>query len=146
MMIKKKAFITGINGQDGSYMADFLLDKGYKVFGMERRSSSLNRDNTGHLEDNENFQFITGDFLFYFFSRDVLFDVIATNYFFGIIKIISGTVTCQNPKDNRNSKDNLPGTKYKRFCFFNHVNSNVFKQWNFIVGHFNHKIAFALNL
>ena len=57
----KSALVTGINGQDGSYMADFLLDKGYKVFGMERRSSSLNRDNTGHLEDNENFQFLNGD-------------------------------------------------------------------------------------
>ena len=57
----KNALVTGINGQDGSYMADFLLDKGYKVFGMERRSSSLNRDNTGHLEDNENFQFLNGD-------------------------------------------------------------------------------------
>ena len=48
----KSALVTGINGQDGSYMADFLLDKGYKVFGMERRSSRINRDNTGHLEDN----------------------------------------------------------------------------------------------
>jgi len=57
----KNALVTGINGQDGSYMADLLLDKGYKVFGMERRSSSLNRDNTGHLEDNENFQFLNGD-------------------------------------------------------------------------------------
>ena len=57
----KSALVTGINGQDGSYMADFLLDKGYKVFGMERRSSRINRDNTGHLEDNENFQFLNGD-------------------------------------------------------------------------------------
>ena len=57
----KSALVTGINGQDGSYMADFLLDKGYKVFGMERRSSRINRDNTGHLEDNENFTFLNGD-------------------------------------------------------------------------------------
>ena len=57
----RSALVTGINGQDGSYMADFLLDKGYKVFGMERRSSRINRENTGHLEDNENFQFLNGD-------------------------------------------------------------------------------------
>ena len=57
----RSALVTGINGQDGSYMADFLLDKGYKVFGMERRSSRINRENTGHLENNENFQFLNGD-------------------------------------------------------------------------------------
>lgn len=35
----KRAFITGINGMDGSHLADFLLEKGYEVYGMERRSS-----------------------------------------------------------------------------------------------------------
>jgi len=43
----KKAFITGITGQDGSYLAEFLLDKGYEVHGLIRRSSSFN---TGRLE------------------------------------------------------------------------------------------------
>ena len=57
----KRALITGINGMDGSYMADFLLDKGYQVYGMERRSSSKNRVNTFHLETNQNFKFINGD-------------------------------------------------------------------------------------
>ena len=57
----KRALITGITGMDGSHMADFLLEKGYKVFGMERRSSTLNRDNTLHLESDENFEFINGD-------------------------------------------------------------------------------------
>ena len=42
-------------------MADFLLDKGYQVYGMERRSSSKNRVNTFHLETNQNFKFINGD-------------------------------------------------------------------------------------
>ncbi len=37
-----KALITGITGQDGSYLAEFLLDKGYEVYGIIRRSSSLN--------------------------------------------------------------------------------------------------------
>jgi len=57
----KRALITGVNGQDGSYMADLLLEKGYKVFGMERRSSRENRDNTTHLVDNSNFEFVKGD-------------------------------------------------------------------------------------
>ena len=39
---KKKALITGITGQDGSYLADFLLGKGYEVHGIKRRSSSIN--------------------------------------------------------------------------------------------------------
>jgi len=47
--LKKRALITGVNGMDGSYMSDFLLEKGYDVFGMERRSSVKNRTNTGHL-------------------------------------------------------------------------------------------------
>ncbi|MCX7727685.1 MAG: GDP-mannose 4,6-dehydratase, partial [Chitinispirillaceae bacterium] len=40
----KKAFITGITGQDGSYLAEMLLNKGYEVHGMVRRTSSFNRD------------------------------------------------------------------------------------------------------
>ncbi len=39
----KKVLITGITGQDGSYLADFLLSKGYEIHGIIRRSSSLNR-------------------------------------------------------------------------------------------------------
>ena len=51
----KRTLITGINGMDGSHLADLLLSKGYKVFGMERRSSSKNRTNTLHLEDKVTF-------------------------------------------------------------------------------------------
>ena len=43
------AFITGINGQDGSYLAEFLLDKGYKVYGIIRRSSSCNTSRIDHI-------------------------------------------------------------------------------------------------
>jgi GDPmannose 4,6-dehydratase len=57
----KRALITGVNGMDGSHLADLLLDKGYEVYGVERRSSSKNRINTAHLEEAENFQFITAD-------------------------------------------------------------------------------------
>ena len=46
----KRALITGINGMDGSHLADLLLTKGYEVYGMERRCSSPNRTNTKHLE------------------------------------------------------------------------------------------------
>ena len=55
----KKALITGINGMDGSYLADLLLEKGYKVFGLERRTSSKNRVNTAHLEGR--ITFVKGD-------------------------------------------------------------------------------------
>ena len=55
----KRALITGINGMDGSHLADFLLEKGYNVLGMERRSSSKNRTNTLHLEDK--ITFLNGD-------------------------------------------------------------------------------------
>ncbi|MBC8409981.1 MAG: GDP-mannose 4,6-dehydratase [Rhodobacteraceae bacterium] len=55
----KKALITGINGMDGSHLADLLLSKGYKVFGMERRSSTKNRTNTSHLEGKVTF--VNGD-------------------------------------------------------------------------------------
>ena len=55
----KRVLITGINGMDGSYLADLLLTKGYKVYGMERRSSWKNRVNTEHLEGK--ITFINGD-------------------------------------------------------------------------------------
>jgi len=45
----KKAFITGITGQDGAYLAEFLLTKGYEVHGLKRRSSSFNTDRIDHL-------------------------------------------------------------------------------------------------
>jgi GDPmannose 4,6-dehydratase len=48
-MTKKKALITGITGQDGSYLAEFLLEKGYEVHGMIRRSSSFNTGRIEHL-------------------------------------------------------------------------------------------------
>jgi GDPmannose 4,6-dehydratase len=45
----KRALITGITGQDGSYLAEFLLQKGYEVHGLKRRSSSFNTDRVDHL-------------------------------------------------------------------------------------------------
>lgn len=49
MTNKKKALITGITGQDGSYLAEFLLHKGYEVHGLIRRSSSFNTGRIDHL-------------------------------------------------------------------------------------------------
>lgn len=45
----KKALITGVTGQDGSYLAEFLLEKGYEVHGIKRRSSSFNTDRVDHI-------------------------------------------------------------------------------------------------
>ncbi len=47
--MKKKALITGITGQDGAYLAEFLLKKGYEVHGIKRRASSFNTDRIDHL-------------------------------------------------------------------------------------------------
>lgn len=55
----KRALITGITGQDGSYLAEFLLGKGYEVFGMVRRSSSPNMDRVEHIKDR--LTFVQGD-------------------------------------------------------------------------------------
>ena len=48
-MSKRKAFITGVTGQDGSYLAEILLEKGYEVYGMVRRSSSFNTARIDHI-------------------------------------------------------------------------------------------------
>ena len=55
----KTALITGINGMDGSHLADFLLEKGYTVYGLERRSSGETRANILHIQDK--IKFIKGD-------------------------------------------------------------------------------------
>lgn len=57
----KKAFITGITGQDGSYLAELLLSKGYKVYGLNRRTSTQNFERITSIVDNENLELISGD-------------------------------------------------------------------------------------
>lgn len=59
--MSKKAFITGVTGQDGSYLSEFLLEKGYEVHGMVRRSSVEYRERIAHLEGRENFHLHYGD-------------------------------------------------------------------------------------
>ena len=57
----KKALITGVTGQDGSYLSEFLLEKGYEVYGMIRRSSVDFRERIAHLEGHPNFHLKFGD-------------------------------------------------------------------------------------
>ncbi|MGP5457127.1 GDP-mannose 4,6-dehydratase [Psychrobacter celer] len=62
----KKALITGVTGQDGSYLAEFLLEKGYEVHGIKRRASSFNTQRVDHIfqdphEKNKNFHLHYGD-------------------------------------------------------------------------------------
>lgn len=57
----KKALITGVTGQDGSYLSEFLLEKGYEVHGVIRRSSVDYRERIAHLEGHENFHLHYGD-------------------------------------------------------------------------------------
>ena len=62
----KKAIITGITGQDGSYLAELLLEKGYEVHGIKRRSSSFNTERIDHIyqdphEENPRFILHYGD-------------------------------------------------------------------------------------
>lgn len=59
--MSKKALITGITGQDGSYLAELLLSKGYEVVGMVRRSSGINYDRVEHLINDV--EFVPGDLL-----------------------------------------------------------------------------------
>ncbi len=51
----KTAIITGVTGQDGSYLAEFLLDKGYRVVGLKRRTSIINTSRIDHFFENKNF-------------------------------------------------------------------------------------------
>jgi GDPmannose 4,6-dehydratase len=59
--VLRKALITGITGQDGSYLAEFLLEKNYRVYGLVRRSSTINFERITHLQDKV--ELIPGDLL-----------------------------------------------------------------------------------
>jgi len=59
--MSKRALITGLTGQDGSYLAEFLLNKGYHVSGMVRRSSTINFDRLSHIQDE--IEIVQGDLL-----------------------------------------------------------------------------------
>ena len=68
MSLQKIALITGVTGQDGSYLAEFLLEKGYEVHGIVRRPSTFNSERIEHirnknLSDKNKFKFHYGDLL-----------------------------------------------------------------------------------
>lgn len=69
-MSKKRALVTGITGQDGSYLAEFLLSQGYEVLGMVRRSSTVNFDRIHHFQDD--ITIVQGDLLDQMSLLDIL--------------------------------------------------------------------------
>jgi GDPmannose 4,6-dehydratase len=66
----RRALITGLTGQDGSYLAEFLLEKGYDVIGMVRRTSTVNFERIAHIQDD--IQIAQGDLLDEMSLRDVI--------------------------------------------------------------------------
>lgn len=62
-MGQKTAIVTGITGQDGSYLTELLLEKDYKVYGLKRRSSKNDLGCSSHLENEKNFEIVEGDIL-----------------------------------------------------------------------------------
>jgi GDPmannose 4,6-dehydratase len=66
----RRALITGLTGQDGSYLAELLLEKGYDVIGMVRRTSTVNFERIAHIQDD--LQIVQGDLLDEMSLRDVL--------------------------------------------------------------------------
>jgi GDPmannose 4,6-dehydratase len=72
-MAIKRALITGITGQDGSYLAEFLLDKGYEVIGMVRRSSTINFERIEHIQDK--ITIVSGDLM----DQISIIDIIKTH-------------------------------------------------------------------
>lgn len=69
-MSKKRALVTGITGQDGSYLAEFLLSQGYEVLGMVRRSSTVNFERIRHFQDD--ITIVQGDLLDQMSLLDIL--------------------------------------------------------------------------
>jgi GDPmannose 4,6-dehydratase len=69
----KKALITGITGQDGSYLAELLLEKGYEVYGMIRRTSTINFDRIQHIQDDV--ELLQGDLLDQVSLIDILSEI-----------------------------------------------------------------------
>src|SRR3990167_1635584 len=59
----KKAFITGITGQDGSYLAELLMEKGYQVYGLTRRTSTQNFARIQHIIHNPQLELVSGDLM-----------------------------------------------------------------------------------
>ncbi len=70
--MKKKILILGVTGQDGSLLADYLIKKKYRVYGLIRKSSNRNYDNIKNLIDKKNFKLIQGDILDFISIENIL--------------------------------------------------------------------------
>jgi GDPmannose 4,6-dehydratase len=77
IIIMKVAFITGITGQDGSYLSEILLDKGYQVWGLMRRSSSINTSRIDHIFDKLHLRY--GDLTDGTSLHNILYEIIDSN-------------------------------------------------------------------
>lgn len=82
----KIAFITGITGQDGSYLAELLLEKGYKVFGIIRRSSSINTNRIDHIFQHSNLLLKYGDLSDGTCLLEILLEI-KNNYTFDVLEV-----------------------------------------------------------
>lgn len=71
----KSCVISGISGQTGSYLCELLLSKGYKVYGIKRRSSSINTERIDHLFDHPNLELVYGDLADYSSLSSIIGDV-----------------------------------------------------------------------
>ena len=85
-MNTKIAFITGITGQDGSYLAELLIEKHYIVFGLIRRSSNINTNRIEHLFNNSQLKLRYGDMLDQSSIQNILQEI-TNNYKFDILEI-----------------------------------------------------------
>ena len=101
----KKALITGLTGQDCSYLAELLLEKGYKVFGLVRRSSSSNISRISHLSGD--IQILSGDLL----DQCSLMDAIAHSQPDEIYNLASQSYV-PSPGHNPPSPPNTPRSVY----------------------------------
>lgn len=63
IFLNKKVILTGVSGQDSSFLAELLLSKGYEIYGLDRRKADASRPNIKHLLDEENFKIVNGDML-----------------------------------------------------------------------------------
>jgi len=79
----KKAIITGVTGQDGSILSELLLDKGYEIHGIIRRSSSFNTGRIDHLYNNKNLHLHYGDLTDYTSIADIVSDI-KPDYFYNL--------------------------------------------------------------
>jgi len=79
----KKAIISGITGQDGSFLSEILLDKGYEVHGIIRRSSSFNTARIDHIYDNPNLTLHYGDLTDYASVANLISDI-QPEYFYNL--------------------------------------------------------------